>query len=80
MSQKEITRLEVITKYLGRGFNQTEAARHLGVSPRHFRRLVKDFEQTGADSLISKHRGQPSNHLTYPPKSEPVLKRVFPIN
>ena len=62
MSQKEITRLEVINKYLGRGFNQSEAARHLGISMRHFRRLLKTFKQTGADGLISKRRGQPSNH------------------
>ena len=41
---------------------QKEAARILGVSVRHVKRLLKNYRREGVESLVSKRRGQPSNN------------------
>jgi transposase len=62
MSQKELTRLEVIQRLEEKRLRQKEAAEILGVSPRHIRRLLRAYRQEGEKGLISKRRGKPSNH------------------
>ncbi len=41
---------------------QREAAEKLKVSPRHIRRLLRKYRQAGAEGLVSKRRGEPSNN------------------
>lgn len=62
MSSKEISRLEVIQQVKARVIRQSRAAELLGISVRQLIRLRKRYEQEGAESLVSKRRGQPSNH------------------
>ena len=62
MSQKEVTRLELIQRVKNKQMSQLEASEQLGVSTRHLRRLQKSYDQTGACGLVSQRRGKASNH------------------
>jgi transposase len=62
MSTKEISRLEVMQKVIGKRMNQKEAGAILGLGVRQIKRLVKQYKQQGAAGLISKHRGRQGNH------------------
>ena len=62
MSQKELTRLEVIQHVKRKTLKQRQAAESLSVSVRQVKRLCKAYQTKGAAGLISKRRGQPSNN------------------
>jgi transposase len=62
MSTKELNRLEVLQKLEEKRMRQKEAARILGVSVRHVKRLLKNYRREGAQGLVSKRRGRPSNN------------------
>lgn len=62
MSQKEISRLECLEKLACKQLSQIEASSLLGISTRQVRRLQRAYKKSGARSLISKHRGKPSNN------------------
>ena len=62
MSKKERTRLEVMQRIEERGLRQKDAAEILRVTERHVRRMLKVYRQTGAEGLVSKRRGKPSNN------------------
>ena len=62
MSQKELTRLEVIQRVKRKTLKQRQAAELLSVSVRQVKRLCKAYQASGAAGLISKRRGQPSNN------------------
>jgi len=62
MSQKGLTRLEVIQRTEKKTLKQKEAAKMLGISERHVKRLLRAYRQSGAEGLISKRRGKPSNN------------------
>ena len=62
MSQQEINRLEVIQQIEAKRLTQRTAAQQLGLSTRQLRRLQAAYRRHGAQALVSKRRGQPSNH------------------
>ena len=62
MSSQEIERVTVIKQVVEKRLKQREAMRLLELSKRQIIRLVKDCRKHGPAGLISKHRGQPSNH------------------
>lgn len=62
MSERELTRLEVIQRVKHKTLRQREAAELLGVSVRQVKRLCKAFQQTGAAGLVSQRRGRASNN------------------
>ena len=62
MSQRELTRLEVIQRVKRKTLKQRQAAELLSVSVRQVKRLCKAYHASGAAGLISKRRGQPSNN------------------
>lgn len=62
MSIQEIDRFTVIKKVATKEMKQREAMALLNLSKRQIIRLKKQYKQNGAEALISKHRGQPSNH------------------
>jgi transposase len=62
MSQRELTRLEVIQRVKRKTLRQGQAAELLGLSVRQVKRLCKAYQQGGAAALISQRRGQPSNN------------------
>jgi hypothetical protein len=45
-----------------RRLSHVDAAKQLGLTPRHISRLVNAFERDGPAALVSKRRGRRSNH------------------
>jgi len=62
MSEKEISRKEILDKINDKRMLQREAAKVLGISERHLRRLLQSYRRKGTPALISKHRGRKSNN------------------
>jgi transposase len=62
MSTRELGRLEVMQRLAEKRMLQREAASILGVSCRQVKRLLRAYRREGAQGLVSKRRGKPSNH------------------
>jgi transposase len=62
MSATELDRLTVIERVRDRRLSQVDAAKPLGLTPRHISRLLHAFERDGPAALASKRRGHRSNH------------------
>jgi hypothetical protein len=62
MSAKEVDRLEIIRRVLERRLKRGKAGQLLGITARQVRRLCNAYQRDGAAGLVSKRRGQPSNH------------------
>lgn len=81
MSNKELTRLEIIQKIDSKELRNKDAAEILGISNRHLRRLKTRYHLNGPAGLTSKKRGKTSNHsLSRQLKEEVVeiLKSKYP--
>src|SRR5215218_10102799 len=61
MSDKELTRLEVLRDLDQRGLRPAAAAQLLGLERRQVFRLLKVYRTGGPAGLVSKPRGRPSN-------------------
>ncbi|MEY9195313.1 transposase [Sinorhizobium fredii] len=61
MSQKELHRLELIQRIRGGSLSVVEAAALLRLSRSQVHRLLQAYDLAGADGLVSKKRGRPSN-------------------
>jgi transposase len=62
MSQRELSRLEVIQRVKRKTLRQRQAAELLRVSVRQVKRLCRAYESGGPAGLMGKQRGQPSNN------------------
>ena len=62
MSNKELTRLEVVQGLYDKRLTQPEVALILNLSIRQVKRLYKRYKEYGPKGLISKKRGMSSNH------------------
>jgi transposase len=76
MSEHEISRRDVINQSVLGQVSQVKAAELLGISDRHFRRLLKDYKKHGASALISKRRGKRSNNSLPEALKKRALKLV----
>ena len=61
MSTQELDRLSVVSKVATGGLTQVMAAKHLGLTARQVRRLLKRYNLYGPEGLVSQQRGQTSN-------------------
>ena len=61
MSKKEVGRLEVLRSVVDGAMSQRRAAERMGLSVQQVRRLQRGYESEGADALVSRRRGRPSN-------------------
>ena len=61
MSLRELRRLKVAHKALDRQITQRAAGSMLGLSERHFRRLVRSVREFGDGGIVHRGRGRPSN-------------------
>lgn len=61
MSDKELARLDVLRDLDHRRLTVTAAAKLVGLGQRQVLRLLKAYRTSGADGLISRQRGRPSN-------------------
>lgn len=66
MSQKELSRLEVIQRVCRKSLKQRQAAELLSLSLRQIKRLCKAYRRKGAAALVSRRRGRPSNNRLPP--------------
>src|SRR4030066_116531 len=66
MSNREITRLEVMQRLKDKRLRQQEASHMLDISVRHVRRLFRAYKDQGPPGLISKRRGKPSHNQLDP--------------
>lgn len=62
MSERELQRIEVLSKVLERRMTVVSAAHVLDMTTRQVQRLLKTFQAEGAAALRHKARGRPSNH------------------
>jgi len=74
MSQKERDVLKVLQGVLDGKRTQAEAARLLGLTTRHVRRLQRRLKAEGDQVLVHGLRGRPSNHRTDPATRTAVLE------
>lgn len=75
MSAKEIDRVPVIKRLVSGKITAAKAAREIGLSARHTRRIKKRFSEEGAKGLIHKSRGRVSKKKI----SEKRIKRIMKI-
>ncbi|AEQ96201.1 helix-turn-helix domain-containing protein [Xanthomonas oryzae] len=61
MSEREVERLTFIRRVLAKELTQKLAAQQLGLTVRQIRRLCRGVRTHGAQALVSKRRGVPSN-------------------
>ncbi|MBS0645015.1 MAG: ISNCY family transposase [Verrucomicrobia bacterium] len=61
MTEKDLSFYNLLLKTQEKSLKQVKAAELLGISDRHFRRLLKAFREQGPEALLSKRRGKPSN-------------------
>jgi transposase len=66
MSQRELSRLEIIQRVCRKSLTQRRAAELLSLSLRQIKRLCKAYKRAGAAALISQRRGRPSNNRLPP--------------
>lgn len=76
MSQKEVQRLLVLRRVLDEGVGQAVAAEQLGISVRQVKRLCRRLREEGAQGLVSRRRGLPSNRRITAEQREPYLALV----
>lgn len=76
MSQKELTRLQVLTLVRDGRLAQKLAAERLGLSSRQVRRLALKLESSGAKGLVHANRGRPAPNRIDPQLSARILKLV----
>jgi hypothetical protein len=73
MSNKEITRLEVMQRLKEKRLLQKEAGVILGISTRQVKRLYRGYKAKGAAGLVSQRRGKASNNQM---EAETVQKAI----
>jgi hypothetical protein len=62
MSKQEFSRLEILLRVQSGGLRVADACELIGLQRRQVFRLLRGLKQDGVTSLLSKHRGKPSNH------------------
>ena len=62
MSKQEFSRLDVLLRVQSGRLRVSDACVLIGLQRRQVFRLLRGLQQDGATSLVSKHRGKPSNH------------------
>lgn len=76
MSSGELDKLDWVKKVLEKRITQKDAAKHMGISSRHLRRLLKEYKTSGVLVLISKRRGKASNRAYSGEFKQSVLECV----
>lgn len=66
MTEKSLAVYDMLIKVENEGLSQMKASELLGISDRHFRRLLKAYREQGAAALASKKAGKPSNNRIKP--------------
>jgi winged helix-turn helix protein len=62
MSKQEFSRLDMLLRVQSGRLRVTTACMLIGLQRRQVFRMLRGLKRDGATSLLSKHRGKPSNH------------------
>lgn len=76
MTSKELSRYEIIKRLINQDINGTEAAKQLGLSKRHTRRLKATVKQSGAKGVIHGSRGRTSNRKIAEEKTNKIKEII----
>jgi transposase len=76
MSKEEIHRSEILRMADERQITQKTGARRIGITERHFRRLLQQYREGGPEGIISGHRGRPSNNKMGKGKKKKILNKL----
>lgn len=75
MTNKDLSRHDVITRLMRQEINGTDAARILNLTVRQIRRIKARVKKHGAKGLVHGNRGKPSNHRT----SDEMIQKIETI-
>jgi transposase len=76
MSRRELSRVEVMQQLKAKRISQSQAAEQLGLTVRQIKRLWRAYRTGGAQALVSKRRGRPSNHQLNADVKNQALKLI----
>jgi len=76
MSEREISRLEVLKLVVAGMMTQVEAGKRMSLTDRQIRRLLERYSTEGARGLVNRQRGKLSNHRTEERLRKRIMKRV----
>ena len=76
MTEKDLSLYNLILKTEERALKQVKAAELLGISDRHYRRLLKSYREKGPEALLSKKRGKPSNRRIKAPIRSQIIEKL----
>lgn len=74
MSQKELSRYEIVTQLISKKINGTTAAKQARISIRQIKRLKNRVKRFGAKGLVHGNRGRESNRKIKPEILEKAIK------
>jgi hypothetical protein len=81
MSQKEVSKYDIIQKTIQKKLKDTEASSILNLTPRHIRRIKERVKKEGMKGLVHKNRGRSSNRKISEKEEEKIkkiLKEKYP--
>ena len=76
MTMREADRLKTIQAVVDRMVGVGQAAQRLGISRRQIERIVHRYVVEGAAGLVSRKRGQPSNHQLAPGTAQRAISLI----
>lgn len=76
MSEEEVRRVEILRMAEERRITQKQGANRLGITQRHFRRILRRYRERGPEGIISGHRGKPSNNRMPVEKRKKILEEI----
>jgi len=76
MTRREVNRCEILRMADERRITQKVGATRIGVTERHFRRMLSQYRSQGPQGIISGHRGKCSNNRMAEKKKEKILKKL----
>jgi transposase len=76
MSDKEVERSEILRMAVERKITQKEGAHRIGVTERHFRRLLHRYRERGPEGIISGHCGKESNNRLEKKEKEKIINKL----
>ena len=76
LSTRDVDRLAILHQVRDGVLSASAGARRLRVGPRHFRRMLRRFEEEADASVVHRGRGRPSNRRLPPAVREAALERA----
>jgi transposase len=76
MSKEELNRSAILQMADEKKITQKAGAERIGVTERHFRRILRRYRTGGKEEIISRHRGKPSNNCLPAEKKDEILKKL----